>query len=639
MLYDIPLPIGTVISGCRVLEKISEGGMGAVYKALDLSLGRMVAIKIIKPMAMSAGRERFLSESRERFLQEAKMLAQCRHPGIVQIFAWGEHEGLPYFVMEYLEGDSLENFLSKARDLAEREKHPELPAIKAGKSDPGLPYFLRDPLISPLKDPDYLDKVNALIAELAETLGVVHRLGIIHRDIKPANILVCHSGAVKLVDFGLAKSEESHNLTQTKQVVGTFNYMAPEQFMGRQGKITPQTDIYGLGVTYYELSTMRRPVEEENVGAIAHAVTQGNLPEPRSINPAIPAWVNRIIMKCLHKDAEARYSSAGMLSEAIRNKDILNDPVQCEKALENNPEPGQPSYPKPDKWKILRSCFITLMILWIVFFIARTFHAPVSKLSEITETVKNPADLSPAYGDCIVAALFSNPATLNPLVDSDPEAETVNSLVLNCLIKKDVNNEWTGDLAERWEQSDDGKILTFYLKQGVKWHDEVGFQAADVLFTYQKIQELSAECWFSNIFTHIETLEAIDPMTVRVTYDTPYAPALNQWLFYILPEHVLNGKSLDSDCWNRTSIGTGPFRFSEWIPDEQIILTANQDYFNGRPFLQRCIFRIIPDESMKFLALQRDEIDLAWLNSDQFIKHADEEGFKNHFNIYRSSNN
>ncbi|MDD2717883.1 MAG: protein kinase [Candidatus Wallbacteria bacterium] len=303
---------GTLISGCTVIEQVGEGGMGVVYKGFDQALDRPVAIKIMNPLSgKTAG---------ERFLREARLLAQCRHHGVVQIYSFGEHQGFPYFVMEYVEGNSLESFIKKARMVSgDKYKLDEL--LEMGylkESDPELPYFLRDPLRPPLSDPEYLGRVNSLIAEIADTLSEVHRLGIVHRDIKPANILICTDGEVKLVDFGLAKTGDSLDLTRTEQMIGTINYMSPEQFQGKKARITPLTDIYSLGATYYELATLRRPVEEEDIPAIVAGITEGRFPEPHELNPAITSRPNSIILKCLRTKETDRFQSAAELADEIR---------------------------------------------------------------------------------------------------------------------------------------------------------------------------------------------------------------------------------------------------------------------------------------------------------------------------------
>ncbi|MDD2717570.1 MAG: serine/threonine-protein kinase [Candidatus Wallbacteria bacterium] len=318
----ISLEKGTILSGCTVLEKIGEGGMGSVYKAHDPALDRIVAVKIMNASSDAVGRE--------RFLREAKLLAQCRHPGVVQIHAFGEYQGFPYFVMEHVEGTSLDTFIKKAK-LVSGTQHNLEELLELGylKESPAeLPYFLRDPLNRPLEDAEYIGRVGSLIAGIADTLAEVHRLGIMHRDIKPSNILICRDGAVKLVDFGLALSGVEHDLTRIDQILGTLNYMAPEQFMGSKGKITSGTDIFSLGVVYYELCTLHRPIEETEPAAVVGRITRSDFQEPRSFNPNISKTVNHIIMKCLQSEQNQRYASATLLASEIRAAESVSPIVQ-----------------------------------------------------------------------------------------------------------------------------------------------------------------------------------------------------------------------------------------------------------------------------------------------------------------------
>ncbi|MDD2714993.1 MAG: serine/threonine-protein kinase [Candidatus Wallbacteria bacterium] len=305
-----------MLSGCRVIDKIGEGGMGMVYKANDDNLDRPVAIKIMNSVAES-------DESRTRFIREAKSLAQCRHPGIIQIYAYGEHNGYPYFVMEYVAGASLDSFLSKSRMIASGKYQLE-ELLENGylrPVDPNQPYFLRDPNTNPLLDQSYLKEVNRLIISLAEALAEVHKLGIIHRDIKPSNILIDGGGQAKLVDFGLAKKELDTALTQVDQMVGTLNYMAPEQFMGKRSKVSCLTDLYGLGLIYYELLTLHKVVEEEDFAAVVKQVTMEPPLDPRKYNPNLSPALCKIVLKCLAKEPADRYAGAHELAEAIRAQD------------------------------------------------------------------------------------------------------------------------------------------------------------------------------------------------------------------------------------------------------------------------------------------------------------------------------
>lgn len=305
---------GTMLSGCRIIEKIGEGGMGCVYRAIDENLERVVAIKAVR---LAPGD----SNTRERFLREAKVVARLVHPGIAQVYAAGEHEDHLYYIMEFIDGPSLDSFLKKAKLVVSGRYNVE-ELIQAGyikRPDPGTPYFLRDLTSSPLESGEHLERVCGLVATVADTLDAVHRSGSVHRDIKPSNIIISRRDEVKLVDFGLVKRDVDPDITRLNNFVGTLNYMAPEQFMGRRGRISPATDVYALGVVFYELATLKRPFEEDDVPSLIAAVTGGNCDDPRELNPRLSSNLSAVIMKCLAKDPAARFASAAELSAAVRD--------------------------------------------------------------------------------------------------------------------------------------------------------------------------------------------------------------------------------------------------------------------------------------------------------------------------------
>lgn len=303
---------GTIIGGFRVLEPLGEGGMGAVFKARDEQLDRLVALKIMHPARDPAA-------ARARFQREATALARLDHPAIVGIYSFGEFDGRPYFAMEFVDGGALTSFLGKARIVAGGTY--DLGELRAtgylAPPDPALPYFLRDPDGNPLADGGYLPRVAALGAELADALAAAHDRSLIHRDIKPSNILIGRDGRARLVDFGLARPEGEADLTASHQFLGTLSYAAPEQFMGRRARLTHAADLFSLGVVLFELATLTHPVAGEDPAAIIAAITQGEVPDPRLVNPAIPGALAEAIRTCLEKDPARRFKNARELREAL----------------------------------------------------------------------------------------------------------------------------------------------------------------------------------------------------------------------------------------------------------------------------------------------------------------------------------
>jgi WD40 repeat protein/tetratricopeptide (TPR) repeat protein len=262
------------LPGYEVLEKLRRGGMGVVYKARHLSLGRVVAVKLIL-----SGEPADLA----RFRTEAQTLARLHHPGIVQVFEVGERQGRPYFAMEFVDGGPLD------RKLAGTPQPPR--------------------------------EAARLAETLARAIHVAHEHGIIHRDLKPSNVLLAADGTPKIADFGLAKRLDGEaGLTWSGAVVGTPSYMAPEQAARRaeERAVTPLIDVYALGVILYELLTGRPPFRGTDAFATLLLVVGQEPVPPRTLQPAVPHDLETICLKCLHKEPSRRYASALELAEDLR---------------------------------------------------------------------------------------------------------------------------------------------------------------------------------------------------------------------------------------------------------------------------------------------------------------------------------
>ncbi len=262
------------IPGSEILSELGRGGMGVVYKARQISLNRLCALKILLP------RSHQCAESRARFLAEAGTIARLRHPNIVQIYGLGDHDGRPYFEMEYIEGGSL------ARRLDGTPWPPE-PAAR-------------------------------LVAVLACAIGDAHRQGIVHRDLKPANVLLADAETPKIVDFGLAKTLDADSgLTQSGVFVGTPSYAPPEQVEGLVGTVGPAADIYALGAIFYHLLTGRPPFQAATVlGTLEQVKTAEPVP-PSRLQPGLSRDAETICLKCLRKDPRQRYADAEDLAEDL----------------------------------------------------------------------------------------------------------------------------------------------------------------------------------------------------------------------------------------------------------------------------------------------------------------------------------
>jgi serine/threonine-protein kinase len=267
--------IGKSLGRYHIVEQLGIGGMATVYKAYDTRLERDVAVKVIR-------REAFSSEVVERMLKrferEAKSLAKLTHPNIVNVHDYGEYEGSPYLVMQYLPGDTLKG--------------------KIGKLIP------------------YQDAAR-LLEPIARAIEYAHERNIIHRDVKPSNILLTDKEQPMLADFGIAKILESEGvttLTGTGVGVGTPAYMAPEQW---EGNSQPQSDIYGLGVVFYELLTGIKPYDAETPAGVLRKLLTEPLPRPRDIVPNLPDEVEKVLFKALAKQPEARYGDMGAFASVL----------------------------------------------------------------------------------------------------------------------------------------------------------------------------------------------------------------------------------------------------------------------------------------------------------------------------------
>jgi serine/threonine protein kinase/Tfp pilus assembly protein PilF len=293
---DTAEPLGDFL----LLRAIGRGGMGVVYEAKQLSLGRRVAVKIL-PMAAVLD-ERQL----QRFKHEASAAAMLKHPHIVSVYSIGCERGVHFYAMELIDGQTLAQLVETRR----LEPGARSPACNADTVR-----ALHDSTARPA---DFFAAVARLGVQAAEGLEHAHLHGIVHRDIKPSNLMVDARGHLWVTDFGLAHIETAPNLTLTGDVMGTLRYMSPEQAAGRPTMIDHRTDIYSLGATMYELATGRPVVAGEERAAILREIAETDPAPPRKHTSAMPADLETILLKCLAKEPSARYDSAQALADDLR---------------------------------------------------------------------------------------------------------------------------------------------------------------------------------------------------------------------------------------------------------------------------------------------------------------------------------
>ncbi|WP_254045497.1 ABC transporter substrate-binding protein, partial [Thermodesulfovibrio sp. N1] len=235
----------------------------------------------------------------------------------------------------------------------------------------------------------------------------------------------------------------------------------------------------------------------------------------------------------------------------------------------------------------------------------------------------------------ITGASSADGKRLLPLFASDSASADISGKIFNGLTKYDKNLNIVGDLAESWQISKNGKEIIFYLRKGIKWHDGFEFTAEDVVFTYKAVTDPKNPTPYSSNYGPVKEVKAVDKYTVKVIYEKPFAPALESWGMGILPKHLLEGKELFNSQLNRTPIGTGPYKIKEWITGQRVVLEKNENYYEGIPFFEKFITRIIPDPSTMFLELRFGGIDFMGLNPAQYKYYGNKAYFKKYFNVYR----
>ena len=278
---------------------------------------------------------------------------------------------------------------------------------------------------------------------------------------------------------------------------------------------------------------------------------------------------------------------------------------------------------------------ITALLLLISLIVLPAFGC---RQKHGTDGKNSPASVNgvPSYGDALVEGVIGEPSNLIPMLASDSASHNVAGMIFSGLVKYDTDLSVKGDLAESWDISKDGLVITFHLRKGVKWTDGVEFTADDVKFGFDTIVDEKTPTAYKEDFLQVKKAEVIDRYTFRATYEKPFATALTSWSsLVVLPKHLLEGKDITKTDFARNPIGLGPYKLVRWTPGQDLILESNRDYFEGRPYIDNYIYKIIPDPATMFLVLKTGEIDTMGLTPIQYTKQTDTQFFRNNYNKYR----
>ncbi len=392
---EAPALTGMIIGDYEVISELGRGGMGVVYKARQIALNRVVAVKMIMGASFAS------KTQRSRFFREAELVASLRHPNIVAIHETGEHEGQPFFSMDYIEGSNLKAMIQEGSVL-------------------------------------WMEAVR-MVKAVAQAMHTAHERGVIHRDLKPQNILVDNLREPHIVDFGLAHDiNADHGLTISGVVIGTPHYMSPEQSSGTR-ELTASTDIYSIGAMLYELLTSLPPFRGSALPDVLEKVRTVEPIPPRLINPAIPKDLNTVCLKCLEKTPDRRYRSALELAEDL------------DRVLTDVPVLAKPITRREIAWRWCRknrgiaitlSSSILLLIIVIVTSIVLLNNARINAQLAQVKAEEDEANLNIAYQklDTQKIALDASSKKQDLLLKQDEELLKENGIYHNELERDRKSN-------------------------------------------------------------------------------------------------------------------------------------------------------------------------------------------------------
>ncbi len=324
-----PTALGT-LGDFQLVHELGRGGMGVVYEAWQASLQRRVALKVL-PFAAVLDPRRL-----QRFQNESLAAASLDHPGIVRIYSVGCERGVHFYAMQLIEGCTLAQMIHELKQAPGGQSQPPTPAA-ANETSPAAPRGSTDrkpacgPPHTPIRstrDQEFFSFTAGVGIQAAEALEHAHQMGVVHRDVKPSNLMLDAQGRLWVTDFGLAMTQLAAELTVSGDILGTIRYMSPEQAAGRRQVLGQQTDIYSLGVTLYELLTLRPPFADDDRQHLLRQIADTDPPLPRQSNQAIPQDLETIVLKAMAKEPQARYATAQELADDLR-RFVEDEPIRA----------------------------------------------------------------------------------------------------------------------------------------------------------------------------------------------------------------------------------------------------------------------------------------------------------------------
>jgi serine/threonine protein kinase/Tfp pilus assembly protein PilF len=319
--------VSGILGDFRLLREVGRGGMGIVYEAMQISLGRRVALKVL-PFAATMDPRHL-----QRFQNEARAAASLHHTNIVPVYYVGCERGVHFYAMQFIDGQSLAAFLEQQHGSSANSNQPTTAYAPASPDAPAAETAVQAAASTARQPRDraYFRRVAEWGIQAAEALDHAHQLGIVHRDVKPANLLVDPTGRLWITDFGLAQMQSDSRLTVTGDLVGTLRYMSPEQALAKRVPIDQRTDVYALGATLYELLTLHPVFGGNDRQELLRQIAFEEPRPPRRLDRAVPAELEVIALKALEKNPAERYGTAQELADDLR-RFLHDEPIRARRS-------------------------------------------------------------------------------------------------------------------------------------------------------------------------------------------------------------------------------------------------------------------------------------------------------------------